>query len=584
MKNRNIDKIVSKVLKETLESKIEGIESDIKNLTELGGMPSDVYDDEHPFKNVNFGKMTNREIEQLMSKHMGNEDEEEIEDEEYDEDNVSSMYGDDYDEDEEEELEEMFDSESIRDYVGKDYKFKQKDFEKIPLGKGKIGIDQDMLDRNTGVTFEKDFTDEFLNQMDLRDLLGDDGITGSDEDDDLEPMTEGAQVCNECGSNSLMEGECSECGYKMESEMEEGIYNKHDLNKKNEFDYVQEDLDFDEYDTDPREPNEERCKATLEIMRQGDCDYCEELLQRDNCNAITESLTKRQKRTLDKNKNNKIDAEDFKLLRKGKKKETKEGKKFPDLSGDGKVSKKDILMGRGVKFGKKKTKLKESIQLSEEEMIDLIENIIKEQKEKSKLRSIGKPRGLETYEKAHKGSGKENEDYIKSVAKKMKDYLKDGSKGEYTESPKHFPKGNGQLEKMKVKKYTMSKDGGDFIDDFTRPGMENLDYDEIHPDENWMKDTIEGSSRTGNNPKWANAEETELGEKINKKRKENKLAKAKRMAYNKSVQPVISDKTGEEDGKGINIKLESENVKQLKMLNEEFSKISNLISYNRKTQ
>jgi hypothetical protein len=381
-----------------------------------------------------------------------------------------------------------------------------------------------------------------------------------------------------------MEGECSECGYKMESEMEEGIYNKHDLNKKNEFDYVQEDLDFDEYDTDPREPNEERCKATLEIMRQGDCDYCEELLQRDNCNAITESLTKRQKRTLDKNKNNKIDAEDFKLLRKGKKKETKEGKKFPDLSGDGEVSKKDILMGRGVKFGKKKTKLKESIQLSEEEMIDLIENIIKEQKEKSKLRSIGKPRGLETYEKAHKGSGKENEDYIKSVAKKMKDYLKDGSKGEYTESPKHFPKGNGQLEKMKVKKYTMSKDGSDFIDDFTRPGMENLDYDEIHPDENWMKDTIEGSSRTGNNPKWANAEETELGEKINKKRKENKLAKAKRMAYNKSVQPVISDKTGEEDGKGINIKLESENVKQLKMLNEEFSKISNLISYNRKTQ
>ena len=588
MKNRNIDKIVSKVLKETLEDKIEGIESDIKNLTELGGMPSDVYDDKHPFKNVNFAKMTNREIEQLMSKHMGNEDEEEIEDEEYDEDNISAMYGDDYEEEDfEEELDEMFDSESIRDYVGKDYKFKPKDFEKIPLGKGKIGIDQDMLDRNTGVTFEKDFTDEFLNQMDLRDLLGDDDITGSDEDDDLEPMTEGAQVCNECGSNSLMEGECSECGYKMESEMEEGIYDVDDIdNESNEFDYVQEDLDFDEYDTDPREANVEGCKATMEIMKSGkDCPHCEEILKTYNCDALNESLSRRQKKYLDKNKNNKIDSEDFKLLRKGKKKETKEGKKFPDLSGDGKVTKKDILMGRGVKFGKKKTKLKESIQLSEEEMIDLIENIIKEQKSKeTKLRPIGKPRGLETYEKAHKGSGKENEDYIKSVAKKMKDYLKDGSKGEYETSPKHFPKGNGQLEKMKSKKYTMSKDGSDFIDDFARPGMENLDYDEIHPDENWMKDTIEGSSRTGNNPKWANAEETELGEKINKKRKENKLAKAKRMAYNKSAQPVISDKTGEGDGKGLNIKLESENVKQLKMLNEEFSKISNLISYNRKTQ
>lgn len=584
MKNRNIDKIVSKVLKETLESKIEGIESDIKNLTELGGMPSDVYDDEHPFKNVNFGKMSNREIEQLMSKHMGGEDEEEIEDEEYDEDNISSMYGDDYEEDEEEELEEGFDDDFIKKYRD-DEDFSEKEFKPMPLGKGEIGIDQNKLDRNTGVTIEKEFEDDFLDSIDLRQLMGGD-ITGDDDNyDDLEPMTEGTQVCEQCGAKGLMEGECSECGYKMESEMEEGIYNKHDLNKKNEFDYVQEDLDFDEFDADPREPNEERCKATLEIMRQGDCDYCEELLQRDNCNAITESLTKKQKRTLDKNKNNKIDAEDFKLLRKGEKKETKEGNKFPDLSGDGKVTKKDILMGRGVKFGKKKTKVKESIELTEEEMIDLIESIIKEQKSKeTKLRPIGKPRGLETYEKAHKGSGKENDEYIKSVAKKMKDYLKDGSKGEYETSPKQFPKGNGQLEKMKAKKYTMSKDGSDFIDDFTRPGMENLDYDEIHPDENWMKDTIEGSSRTGNNPKWANAEETELGEKINKKRKENKLAKAKRMAYNKSVQPVISDKTGEEDGKGINIKLESENVKQLKMLNEEFSKISNLISYNRKTQ
>jgi hypothetical protein len=31
----------------------------------------------------------------------------------------------------------------------------------------------------------------------------------------------------------------------------------------------------------------------------------------------------------------------------------KKGKSFPDLSGDGKVTKKDVLMGRGV-IGKKK--------------------------------------------------------------------------------------------------------------------------------------------------------------------------------------------------------------------------------------
>jgi hypothetical protein len=129
----------------------------------------------------------------------------------------------------------------------------------------------------------------------------------------------------------------------------------------------------------------------------------------------------------------------------------------------------------------------------------------------------------------------------------------------------------------------MSKDGEEFIDDFMRPGMENLEYDEIQPNDEWMEDNIKGSSRTGNNPEWANAEETELGEKINKKRKENKLAKAKKMAYNKAPQP-ITDKVGEEAGGGINIKLENENPKTEKKLNEEFSKIANLISYNRKTQ
>jgi hypothetical protein len=215
-------------------------------------------------------------------------------------------------------------------------------------------------------------------------------------------------------------------------------------------------------------------------------------------------------------------------------------------------------------------------------MVDLIESIVKEQK--TKLNSIGKPKGLETYEKAHKGSGKENEDYLKSVTKKMKDYLKDGSKGEYSESPKHFPKGNGELAKMKKTAYEISKDGSDFLDNYMRPGMENLDYDEIHPNEDWMKGNIEGSSKTGNNPEWANAEQTELGKKINKKRKENKFAKAKRAAYNKSAQPVVTDKPGQESGKGLDIKVESTESKNVKKLNEEFEKMKSLISYDRKTQ
>ncbi|MFN9901550.1 MAG: hypothetical protein ACK55Z_22750, partial [bacterium] len=108
------------------------------------------------------------------------------------------------------------------------------------------------------------------------------------------------------------------------------------------------------------------------------------------------------------------------------------------------------------------------------------------------------PRGLETYEKAHKGSGKENEDYIKSVAKKMKDYLKDGHEGDFEMDPKDFPMSNRELKEKKIKGFNMSKEGEDFIDDYLRPGMENISYDEIHPDEKWMEDIIGGSSRTGN--------------------------------------------------------------------------------------
>jgi hypothetical protein len=215
---------------------------------------------------------------------------------------------------------------------------------------------------------------------------------------------------------------------------------------------------------------------------------------------------------------------------------------------------------------------------TEEKMMDIIEDIVlKEEKNFSKGKT---PKGYDEYERAVKKSKKENDDYITSVSKKMKDYLKDGSKGEYETEPKRFPKGNGQLEKMKTKKYTMSDDGQEFLDDYMHPGMENLVPDQIQYDEDWVKDNIEGSSRTGNNPEWGNAEETELGKKINRKRKEAKYHKAKMAAYRKSKQPV-TDGTGEMAGEGVNIKLES--LKQEKLV-EEFSRMKNLISYDRTTQ
>jgi hypothetical protein len=411
-------------------------------------------------------------------------------------------------------------------------------------------------------------------------------------------LTESGSVC-ECGG-TMYEGECNECGYKS-GDMEEGIYDVKDLDNSEEFDYVQEDMvlgDSDNEELDSK--NEDACKYHMDNFGPED----ERTLK--FCGSdMNESLKGRQRR-LDRNKNNKIDAEDFKMLRKG---ETKEGKeKFPDLTGDGKVTRKDVLVGRGVKLNKSKFEKnvkglknntekhgmeenKKSYRVTENELVSMIEKIVKEQKTETvekttdtKLKPIGgTPKGYSAYEKAHKGSGKENDDYIKDVTKKMKDYLKDGSKGEYSMEPKVFPKGNGELEKMKKTAYELSDDGKEFIDDYLRPGMQTLDYDEIHPNEEWMDDNIEGSSKTGNNSEWANAVETDGNKKLNKTRKKGAYTKAKRAAYNKAPQPVISDKTGQESGTGLNLKTESVDKKQ-KQISEEFDRMKSLIGYDRKTQ
>jgi len=452
-------------------------------------------------------------------------------------------------------------------------------------------------------------------------------------------------VC-ECGG-TIYEGECNECGYRG-GEMEEDIHDVQDLNSDNEFDYVGENESIDDIDTD--EDKEKTCKYHIENFGEND-PVTKEMCQGIN---ITEALKGRQ-RKLDKNKNNKIDSEDFKLLRKDKdikkvnklstrhgmeEQETEEGNAFTGaLSQARKTGKKDFEVD-GKKFetkegtdnsfkrycggevtkscidkalnsgspslvkkanlakntknykGVDKKKIKESYKLTESEMVSMIEKIITEQKtkkvndpaEKNNIKGMGgSPRGLEVYKKAHDGSGKENNDYIKDVTKKMKDYLKDGSKTDYDMNPKIFPKGNGELEKMKKTAYEVSKDGDEFIDDYLRPGMETLDYDEMHPNEEWMDNNIEGSSKTGNNPEWANTGESDVNKKINKTRKKGAYTKAKRAAYNKAPQPVISDKPGQESGKGLNLKTESTDKKQ-KQINEEFDRMKSLISYDRKTQ
>ena len=449
-----------------------------------------------------------------------------------------------------------------------------------------------------------------------------------------EELDEESEVC-ECGGG-MYEGECMECG---KSYMGEDIDDVDDLGNSNEYDYVQEedDVDFEEEEeeednSDPLGKTKEACNKDSENYSQETCIWYKQNFGSDKGGldkfkfSMNEKLVGNQKR-IDKNKNNKIDAEDFRMLRKKSKSTETEmnmneklvgNQKRIDKNKNNKIDAEDFKMLRkggetdeqwqglvadmavaaapsvatwalDKAFGESnenKKKSKSILKLSESEMIDLIEKIVLEDKEKvkSNIKNLTEPKGLSTYKRAVKTSGKENDDYIKSVAKKMKDYLKDGSKGDYETNPKHFPKNNGGLAKMKKMAYEVSKDGEEFLDDYMKPGMENLDYDEIQPNEDWMKDNIEGSSRTGNNPEWINAEKTELGAKLNKKRKENKFAKAKRAAYNKSPQPVINDKPGQESGKGLNIKTESTELKTDKKLNEEFEKMKSLISYDRKTQ
>jgi hypothetical protein len=223
---------------------------------------------------------------------------------------------------------------------------------------------------------------------------------------------------------------------------------------------------------------------------------------------------------------------------------------------------------------------KDSELFTESEIVDMIEQIIME--EKDNIKKGKTPAGLEAYEKAHKGSGKENDDYMKEFTKKITEYTKDGSKEKFTTDAKHFPKGNGELEKMSKKAYVMSDNGKEFLEDYMSPGMEDLVPEEIEYDEDWVKDNIKGSSRTGNNPEWANAVETDLGEKLVKKQKAKKFHKAKETAYRKSKQPV-TDGTGENSGSGVNIKLESVDKKTEK-LNEEFNRMKSLIGYSQRTQ
>jgi len=227
-------------------------------------------------------------------------------------------------------------------------------------------------------------------------------------------------------------------------------------------------------------------------------------------------------------------------------------------------------------------KLGRTVRLSEEQVVNLIETLAEE-----KLKPSKKTRGYSEYERSFDKSGKENQDYYKEVSKKMKDYMKDGSKESFTMEPKHFPMGNGEIEEMDKMAYVPSDSVAEYVENFTAAALENIEYDELTPNQEWVEDNVVGSSRTGNNPKWANAVETPTNKRRNEIREKNLLGQIKKKAYNKSPQPIVKDRPGSDDASDLLNKVESgdkKSSKKSKKINEDLERIGNLISYGRKTQ
>ena len=407
---------------------------------------------------------------------------------------------------------------------------------------------------------------------------------------------EGSKMCESCGSD-MNEGEmCEECGNTYEGNIQElgGMDDGHPtlgkkrLPNKMSIEDIEKLLRGDEEDSytdmgganddsytdmgganDEEEgfPKWEKLKKQMDDGGELEEDVCEECGDTYEI-ELDEKLYGNQSR-IDRNKNNRIDSEDFKMLRKGDSEERELDEKLYgnqsriDRNKNGRIDKEDFKMLR-----------KESkVYFTESEIIDIIENIVKEEKKKGKA-----PSAQNILKSTLGQSKKENEENIKRVAKKMKEYLKDGSKGKYDPNPKYFPKGNGEIEKMEKMAFSLTDDNEDF--NYEIAGLNIPVPDAIEFNDERMDKYYEGSSETGNAP-GGNAIESEANSRFNKIRKKQTLHKLKQQSYNKSPQPVFNEKSGQEKGKGINIKLESTEDKKVI---SEMEKIKNLIGYNQKTQ
>jgi hypothetical protein len=289
--------------------------------------------------------------------------------------------------------------------------------------------------------------------------------------------------------------------------------------------------------------------------------------------------------------------------------------------GDKKLSAADSKLLKQVNMALTLGNIKESknnLKLTENELIDMIEKIVLQEQSKSEdVKDVAekdnfkmvKPQGLKKTEKAQGESKKENDDYTQDVVKKMKEYMKDmymGGKG-YEANPDDFPQSNYDMEKEHNEmKYHPSDAVEEYIEAFSYPGMTNLVYDEIKPDDEMITKQIKGDSKNGNAVTGKDGKalgnvskrSEKVGDRFKKNFDENLYgAEQMNVSYKRQPQPVDIAGTKKQSGSLKSIKsnstnkaqkimnqLESTEDKANKIIKEDLQKMMNLISYDRKTQ
>ena len=242
------------------------------------------------------------------------------------------------------------------------------------------------------------------------------------------------------------------------------------------------------------------------------------------------------------------------------------------------------------------------LDLAESELVDMIEELVNEEKVKDNLKKTGKPAGLVQYDRVSKKDKSENQKANQASFKKMAEYVKAGSKGKFDSNPVMFPLGNGELGEMKKKAYIPSEYVDEYVEAFAYPGQTNIRYDEIKPNAEQIEMNLKGSSKTGNaqvdseGNALGNVVPTKTGEKMYKNFEENLYgAEQSEASYKRQSQPV--EVAGETKIKGglkrkgsktssiqkadkiLNNLGESIENESTKLLNEEMETMKKLIGY-----